>query len=58
MMKLIDIVVLAIIVLILGAVIFYICKEKKKGVKCIGCPSGAKCEGCSGNCGGFSQGEQ
>ena len=57
-MKLIDIVILAIIVLILGAVIFYICKTKKKGVKCIGCPSGTKCEGCSGNCGGAGQAEE
>ena len=29
-------------------------KAKKKGIKCIGCPDGAKCSGnctgCSGNC--------
>lgn len=48
-MKLIDVVIVAVIALILGAVIFYIRRAKKKGVKCIGCPSGSTC---SGNCSG------
>ena len=39
--------VVAILVLILGGAVVYICKAKKKGVKCIGCPSSGKC---SGNC--------
>lgn len=48
-MKLIDFAIIALIVLILGAVIFYIRKAKKKGIKCIGCPDGATCSGhCSG----------
>ena len=47
-----DYLVLAVIVAILGCVIFYICRAKKKGVKCIGCPDGSKCSGaCSGCCG-------
>ncbi|MBE6925384.1 MAG: FeoB-associated Cys-rich membrane protein [Ruminococcaceae bacterium] len=54
-MKPIDYLILAVIVLILGAVIWYLHKAKKKGVKCIGCPDGAKCSGncagCSGQCG-------
>jgi len=54
-MKPIDYLILAVIVLILGAVIWYLHKAKKKGVKCIGCPDGAKwsgnCAGCSGQCG-------
>lgn len=54
-MKPIDFVILGIIVLILGSVLLYIRKAKKKGVKCIGCPDGAKCSGncagCSGSCG-------
>lgn len=53
-MKLIDYVIVGVIVLILGGVIVYLHKAKKKGVKCIGCPDGAKCagncSGCSGNC--------
>ncbi len=39
---------------ILGGAIWYIVRAKKKGIKCIGCPDGAKCSGrcagCSGNC--------
>ena len=43
--------VVAILVLILGGAVAYICKAKKKGVKCIGCPDSGKC---SGNCSGCS----
>lgn len=54
-MKLIDVVIIVLIAGILGAVIFYIRKAKKKGIKCIGCPNGATCGGncaaCAGNCG-------
>lgn len=41
-----------IIVILLGIIIAasaYVVKQKKKGVKCIGCPSGGQC---SRNCGG------
>ena len=55
-MKLIDLIVIAVVAVILGLVIFYIHRAKKKGVKCIGCPDGGncsgKCERCSGSCGG------
>lgn len=50
-MKLIDYLILGIIVLILALVIWYLHRAKKKGVKCIGCPDGAKC---SGSCAGCS----
>lgn len=60
-----DIIVLSVVALILGAVIFYIVRQKKKGVKCIGCPAGeaacrasgcgGSCSGCSGTCGGHSE---
>ena len=60
-MKPIDILVIAVIVAIVGLVMWYIHKSKKKGIKCIGCPDGAKCSGscnrCSGNCGGCSGSE-
>lgn len=46
-MNYIDILTVAIIVVILGLAIGYIRRAKKKGIKCIGCPDGAKC---SGNC--------
>ncbi len=55
-MKLVDILVIAAIALIIGSVVVYIRKAKKKGIKCIGCPDGASCNGhCSGcphACGG------
>ena len=40
------------IVLIVGAAVFYIVKEKKTGAKCIGCPGGATCSGSCGSCDG------
>lgn len=52
-----DLIVIAVIVLIVGGAIVYIMKEKKKGVKCIGCPAGATCPNsgkCTGDCSGHS----
>ena len=53
-MKIVDFVIIAIILLIVGSALCYIRKTKKKGMKCIGCPDGVKCSnycnGCSGNC--------
>ena len=44
-----DFLVTGIIVFIIGMASAYIIKAKKKGVRCIGCPSGGKCNGgCSG----------
>lgn len=47
-----DYIAVAVIVLVLSAAITYIIIAKKKGVKCIGCPSG--CKGCSGKNGNYS----
>lgn len=52
-MKPIDFILIGVIVTILGLVIWYIVRAKKRGTKCIGCPDGPKCSGncgCSGNC--------
>ena len=51
-----DIVIIAVIVLVVGAASFYIYKAKKSGKKCIGCPDSCSCsskekEKCSGSCG-------
>ena len=52
-----DLIIVAILVLILGAAAFYVYKTKKKGRKCIGCPSAHTCayanstDGCK-NCPG------
>jgi len=60
-MKAIDILVIAVIAVIIGAVLWYIHRAKKKGIQCIGCPDAGKCSGncsgCSGNCGGCSGNE-
>ena len=49
-----DIVLIIVLVLVLAIAVGYIIRAKKKGVKCIGCPSGSKC---SGNCSGCSEAE-
>ena len=38
-----DLIVGAILVVLVGAAIAYIRKEKKRGVKCVGCPEGINC---------------
>lgn len=38
-----DLIVIGIVLLIVGAAMAYIIKEKKKGVKCIGCPAAGTC---------------
>ena len=51
----IDLIIAAIILAILGGAAFYIYKAKKSGAKCIGCPDAKHCSGhcagCSCNCG-------
>ena len=44
-----DIIIFAIVVLMTGGAIAYIIKEKKRGKKCIGCPSKGICRQCN-NC--------
>lgn len=50
-----DLIIVAVIALIVGSAVVYIVKEKKKGIKCIGCPSAATCPSanagkCNGGC--------
>lgn len=60
-----DLILIAVILLILGGAVAYIVKAKKRGVKCIGCPSAKTCGGhqnetaggvrsCNGMCSGCS----
>jgi len=49
----VNLIVTLILALILGAAIFYIRREKKRGTKCVGCPysktcSAGKCQGANG----------
>ena len=54
-----DFIIVAIILIMVVTAITYIKKEKKRGVKCIGCPNAGQCakkaiaEGC--NCGNNNQ---
>lgn len=58
-MNFVDFLIIAIVAAVVGLVLRYLHRAKKKGVRCIGCPDGAKCSGhcsgcsghCSGNCG-------
>ena len=51
----IDFIIVAIVLAILGGAAAYIYKAKKSGAKCIGCPDAKSCSGhcagCSCNCG-------
>ena len=38
-----DFIIVVILIAIIGAAVIYIRKEKKKGVKCIGCPAAGTC---------------
>ena len=40
-----NFIVAAVLVMISGAAIIYIIKEKKKGTACIGCPNAGTCAG-------------
>lgn len=50
-----DFIVVGILLLLVGAAVFYLWKEKKKGTKCIGCPSAGCCSGKT--CGGTENGK-
>ena len=44
-MTTIDYIAIFAIILIVGGAVFYIVREKKKGVRCIGCPHAKECGG-------------
>ena len=45
-----DIIIVAILLVVVGAAIAYIVKETTRGVKCIGCPSAGICHKRSCGC--------
>ena len=53
-MNQIDYLIIGLVAVIFCFVVWYIRRAKKKGVKCIGCPSGGNC---SGQCAGCSCGK-
>ncbi|MGN0347698.1 MAG: FeoB-associated Cys-rich membrane protein [Lachnospiraceae bacterium] len=38
-----NVIIIAVLLLVVGFAVFYLWKERKKGVKCIGCPSAKNC---------------
>ncbi len=44
-----DLIATAVVLVIVLSAIIYIVKAKKKGVKCIGCPSSKSCSNCNCN---------
>ena len=46
-----DFIIAGILLVIIGAAIAYIVKEKKRGTKCIGCPAAGSCSRNRGNAG-------
>lgn len=51
-----NFILVVLILIILGAAIAYIIKEKKKGVKCIGCPAAGTCSGMNNSASGCNCG--
>ena len=43
-----DVIAVIVLVILIGSAVTYIVKEKKKGVKCIGCPAGGSCPAVEG----------
>ena len=41
----VNLIVVGILLVLVGAAVFHIWKEKKKGTRCIGCPSAGCCAG-------------
>ena len=46
-----NVILVGILVLMIGAIVFYLVREKKKGVKCLGCPYARQCGKGAGKCG-------
>lgn len=53
-----NIIIIGILLGIIIVASVYVVKQKKKGVKCIGCPAGGQCSrNCGGNCNFDNSGE-
>ena len=51
-MGIVDYIAIAVILLVVGAAVFYIIRAKRRGEKCVGCPYAKQCGGaCNGGCG-------
>ena len=51
----INVIVVAVLLLIVGAIVFYLVRARRRGETCIGCPHAKLCGGkCSGHCDGHA----
>ena len=46
-----DIIVIAVVIAVIGLAAAYVIRQKKRGVKCIGCPGSKSCRGGCNRCG-------
>jgi hypothetical protein len=53
-----NLILVFILLVLVGGAAFYIIKEKRRGVKCIGCPSATVCSMNGKHCGGGCSGCQ
>ena len=44
----VNVIIIAVAVSVVGLAVFYVYKAKKKGQKCIGCPYSKQCNGSCG----------
>lgn len=52
-----NIIIIAILAAIIGGIILYLIRAKKRGETCIGCPYSKQCGGkCGGSCGQHQKG--
>lgn len=49
-----NLILILVLLAIVGGAAAYIVKERKRGVKCIGCPDGVNCGSGQGGCAGCS----
>ena len=53
-----DLIVIAVILAVIGFSLWYICRSRKKGLQCVGCPDAKNCgsKGRCSSCGGCGGG--
>ena len=57
-MEPVDYIIIAVVAAVIGAVIWYLYRAKKKGAKCIGCPDSKTCSGHCAGCSGCGNKEK
>ena len=45
-------IIIGVLLIIVGGIVWFLVRQKKKGVACIGCPYAGKCQGSGCSCSG------